>query len=229
LGRFIEKAGFKITRNYKYPEANINLLQLGIRFLAASKRGMTVIQIGAFDGELCDPLRLSLRDPNISILFVEPQKAPFNALIRAYGGRSNSFFENSAISEVDGQTEMFVPEGGASPQASLTRNHLLRFGLKPSSANVIKVNSICVSTLLRKHGINAVDVLQIDTEGWDYRILMQFFSSGCSPSIINLETLHLTRVERIDLRLQLRTRGYQYQDYGFDTFAIRTDLLEEQR
>jgi FkbM family methyltransferase len=226
IGRLLQFAGVRVIRDYKASDGNLNLLQLGLRYIAAIKPSVNVVQVGAFDGELCDPLHGMLALENLKVLFVEPQESPFKNLQALYSSRPNTFFENSAITERDGQAQMFIPAGEtASPKASLERNHMRRFGIRAEVATSVKVNCICVDSLLRRYQIKHVDVLLIDTEGCDFKILMQFFDCGITPSIVNLELLHLSKKERIELRKQFSDRGYRYQDHGFDTFAINSRQL----
>ena len=90
----------------------------------------------------------------------------------------------------------------------------------------ITVKTLSVGSLLHRYQLKTVDVLLIDTEGHDYKILSQFFAAGVEPAVINLEVLHLDRTERLALRRDLDAHGYLYQDYGFDTFAIKSSLME---
>ena len=85
------------------------------------------------------------------------------------------------------------------------------------------MNALSVKSLLDNHGLSGVDVLQIDTEGQDFNILCQFLDSGVRPSIINLEILHLSKKDRLSLRGRLDDLGYQYVEYGWDIFALKTD------
>ena len=47
-------------RTYKYPESTINMLEFGIRYILCHKNDLEIVQIGAFDGEVSDPLKASV-------------------------------------------------------------------------------------------------------------------------------------------------------------------------
>ena len=227
VGNLVRKLGYRIEREYRVPQSTLNLLELGSAYLFTQRSDMSVVQIGAFDGELSDPLRPFLESTSCRVLIVEPQYHPFCSVEIKYQNRPNAFFENSAISEADGKIPMYLPEDeDFSTKASLRKEHLSNFGLALSKANKIEVNSITVRSLLQKYNnFRIIDILQIDTEGYDFNILMQFFAEKIEPSIINLETFHLNRSDRIKLREELSRREYFYQDYGMDTFCIKAKEL----
>jgi hypothetical protein len=83
---------------------------------------------------------------------------------------------------------------------------------------------------MRKYRLETVDVLQIDTEGYDFKILSQFLDAGIEPAVINFESFHLSKDERNGSRRMLTERGYGFLDYGavgsnMDTLAVKHELL----
>jgi hypothetical protein len=121
---------------------------------------------------------------------------------------------------------MYLPKAEKnSPIASTKRNHFQSFGIRDADLKKIDVNSVSVATLLNRYGFKQVDVLQLDTEGLDLKILNQFFTLGLEPYIINLEVFHLTKRERELLRDTLTARCYQFQEYNMDLLAIHANLL----
>lgn len=226
LGSLLNRIGYRVMRNDRIPQCTLNILKLGIRFLQSKKETLTIIQIGAFDGELADPLKNAFLEATNRVILVEPQSKPYEILVNKYSDFSHIFVENSAVGEIDGELELFLPKGEQySPIASLDSTHLSNFGIKTSAVKSITVNSITVTSLLRNYEIDSVDVLQIDTEGFDFQILTNFFNANVEPLVINLEVYHLSRQERTDLRKILRDRDYQYVEHGFDLFALKSEAL----
>src|SRR5208282_5777520 len=120
LGRFLNKCGYKMARDYRWPEFHGNLLLLGFSLLSARKSGiMRVLQIGAFDGHACDPLEEILRNERVAAVLVEPQTAPCESLARRYAGNPRIRMINAAVGEFDGKATLYVPSSEASPMASL--------------------------------------------------------------------------------------------------------------
>ena len=76
-----------------------------------------------------------------------------------------------------------------------------------------------LATLLAETGLSQVDVLQIDTEGWDYEILKLVDFTKIKPAIINYEHAHLNP-DDWDSAIDLLTRnGYHIGIGRRDTVA----------
>ena len=224
LGNLLKHLDFHLVRSHKFPKANIDLTKIIFTLLTqAFDRDFTIVQIGAFDGVVADPIQALLKS-NFSgrAILVEPQPRAFELLQAKYSDDSRIALENSAITETSGSVTLYVPvsESGSSPMASLLKEHYKNFGIGSHDVECVEVSSISVDFLLKKYEVTEIDLLQIDTEGYDYKILNQFFRAGKYPLIINCETYHLTKIEKYSFRHDLEKLGYQYIDVGFDTFAL---------
>jgi hypothetical protein len=78
------------------------------------------------------------------------------------------------------------------------------------------------------HG-ERLHLLQVDTEGMDYQILKWFFEAGVEPDVLNFESLHLRKAERLASRQLLNARGYWWIDSDQDTFALKESLVKTQQ
>src|SRR5438132_5810278 len=109
LGRLLRKCGHRISRDYRWPEVHGNLLLLGFSLLRAHYRGeIQIVQVGAFDEQIDDPLEHILRDKNVSAVLVEPQTSPYEALVARYGSNPRISVVNAAVAETDGQATLYV-------------------------------------------------------------------------------------------------------------------------
>ena len=86
--------------------------------------------------------------------------------------------------------------------------------------------AISVETLLQKIGEQTIHLLQIDTEGMDLEILKLFFKADVVPPVINFESLHLSRQDRMESRRLLKDFGYYWIETEQDTFAILESLVK---
>jgi FkbM family methyltransferase len=216
--------------NYKYPHTTVNLVELGYALLRGSKSSnFNIVQIGVFDGKVSDPLKdiLSNGNNNVNVLLVEPQPNCFKELGRMYGSRPGFSLENVAITEQDGPIMLHLPNGeDTSPKASLDKSHFSRFNIAEKNLRSIQVEGLTIKSLLKKHqAFNDIDLLQIDTEGLDYKILRQFLDLNILPKIVNIESFHLDKSERELLRKDLTDRQYEYMDVEYDTFSVHKSLL----
>jgi hypothetical protein len=82
-------------------------------------------------------------------------------------------------------------------------------------------------TLIKSYfaGNDSVDILQVDTEGYDGVIVRAFLRAGMTPKLINFEHNHLTGADdRLTLSM-LRRDGYKLARYGRDTLALLEDQI----
>src|SRR5206468_3260580 len=167
-----------------------------------------IVQIGAFDGQVADPLADILRLENVSAVLVEPQTVPYKALVAHYEGNPRISLVNAAVAESDGEAILYLPSSRESPKASLIAWHHRRFGVMAKEVHQVGVPSMSVASLLEAYQIKHVHILQIDTEGMDHDVLTWFFDADVEPAVINFEHLHLDRRERSASRELLWTNGY---------------------
>jgi FkbM family methyltransferase len=87
-------------------------------------------------------------------------------------------------------------------------------------ANIVEESIPCLrlEEVLRREKITDLDLLQIDTEGYDYAILRSLDFTRFKPCYINYERIHLGRDEAACRRMLLY-HGYSLQDHGQDTLC----------
>src|SRR5437588_3950638 len=226
LGRLFQKCGYRLARDYRWPEVHGNLLVLGFALLRAKQKGtIHVLQIGACDGHACDPFLEILQDEKVSAILVEPQIIPYERLLAHYGTNPRVSLINAAVAERDGVVKLYVPGSDASPTASLVAQHHRRFGSDAKDVREIEVDSVSVGSLVKMFHGERPHILQVDTEGMDYQILKWFFDAGVEPEVLNFESLHLSKAERLASRQLLNTRGYWWIESDHDTFALRRTVV----
>ncbi len=227
LGRLFRTCGYKLARDYRWPEVRGNLLILGFALLRARRNGtIHVLQIGAFDGHACDPLLEILQNENVSAILVEPQKVPYERLVARYATNPRVSLINAAVAENDGVVKLYVPGSADSPKASLIAQHHRRFGSDAKEVRTLEVPSVSVGSLLKMFHGERLHLLQVDTEGMDYQILKWFFDAGVQPDVLNFESLHLNKAERLASRQLLNARGYWWIESDQDTFALKESLVK---
>ena len=229
-GQLLKKLGYKLSRDYRWPEVHGNLLALGFALLRAMRKGtIHVLQIGAFDGHICDPLLEILQNENVSAILVEPQKIPYERLVARYATNPKVCLINAAVAEHDGVVKLYVPGSAASPKASLFAQHHRRFGSDAKEVREFAVPSISVGSLVKRLHGQRLHLLQVDTEGMDYQILKWFFDAHVEPDVLNFESLHLSKAERLASRQLLNASGYWWIESDQDTFALKESLVKIQQ
>ena len=74
---------------------------------------------------------------------------------------------------------------------SFDKKHLINHGVKNQHIVSEKVNSITILDLINKHKFNNLDLLFIDTEGYDGKIVNDFLSTVNTRPIIIFEYIHI--------------------------------------
>ena len=180
------------------------------------------IEVGANDGIDHDPIHEHVIRHGWSGVCVEPLPEPYAKLQQTYAGVPGVRCLQAAISDVVGEATMHV--GDNTKLASLVpdRNALTR----QSATSTFTVPTTTFTDVLGAAGNPRVDVLQIDTEGYDWHVLRTFDLATHGPVVINMEFYCLPLSERISTFALLRQHGYAYRFDGMDLLAVRREQAD---
>jgi FkbM family methyltransferase len=175
---------------------------------------LQIVQIGSNDGQINDPLfGLINQNSRWKVLFVEPVSYLFENLKNNYQEKPRFKFENAILNDGSNQTFYWLKEEAIeslpnlpiwyNQLGSFDKNHIVKHlknfvALEKLEPFIVEstIQGITLSALLQKHKIARLDILHIDTEGADWKILSQLNLSKYSPLIILLEYEHLPDSER---------------------------------
>lgn len=199
-----------------------------------------LVQIGANDGQTEDPVHDLVRRYKLRGLLVEPQPRAFRNLCENYRDQEQLEFENCLLGSADGTSTFYAVreqiEGlpfwlyqSASLDRSVVANALRVFreckGVSAipedyeSLIESLAVPSITWEKLLQKHGVSQVDVLVVDTMGFDFEILKLFPFQLMKPSIIHFEHSMLSPADQRAALTFLADHGYSLAKVAVDTIA----------
>lgn len=193
------------------------------------------VEIGANDGEQHDHLRPLILGRAWRGVMVEPVPYVFERLRRNYGSIDRIALENAAIAEREGELPFYYLRPPADSEraslpswydgtGSLSRKTLLGHADKiPALEQRLieaRVPSLTLESLCRKHRIERLDLLAIDTEGYDARILDSIDLAARHPRMIVYEHFHLDPAERRRCRERIEGYGYEAIEEGFDTWCL---------
>ncbi len=201
-------------------------IESAVRHLAQVQGGVpTFVQVGANDGKSGDPLHKVIRRGSLRGLLVEPQPEPFDRLQKNYSGVPGLQFENSAVAEVEGPIEMVTATdrttiGSTTPDRTILHLH-------QGEIRKVTVTGRPFPAILARHGIERFDLLQIDTEGFDYQVLRQVDLARRGVQIVNMEYFCLPIAERIAACEQLDAAGFAVFFSRRDLLAVRRETFTE--
>jgi len=208
------------------------------RHLAVHKR-LTFLQIGANDGIMNDPIyqfNVANRDV-VSGFVLEPLPDIFEKLVENYKCCPGIKPFNFAIHST--QSEMILhrvkPERAAEVPvfargiASFDVDHWKKTTLVPGAdfMEQVKVKCVPITDFIKSNAIDKLDLLLLDTEGYDYEILMSIDFTNIKPRIVRFEHGVRDNVMSFDQFMQvcnyLNSYGYQIIAESYDVTAYLLD------
>lgn len=190
------------------------------------------VQIGAMDGVSYDPIHPHVVKHGWKGLLVEPLPDMMAKLQQHYTNHPGLTFEMVAITEKEETRTLYRIPPEAAQQAGLPgwvagMSTFTTGKLDDYKPHVREQPVTCMKlgTLLAKYNPPKIDVLQIDTEGYDYKILKQFDFARYKPLVINVELVNLDSPEKQALYDLLASQDYVFYPNEFDLFAVRRDIL----
>jgi FkbM family methyltransferase len=188
---------------------------------------MTFLQIGAFDGVGEDDLRELIVLHELRGVLVEPQPIAFARLQQTYRNQPQVTLLQAAIAEQEGTRKFFVTRGEASMAASFDRAHLRKHGIPDEQIVAQEVPCHTVESALRAAGLQHVDLIQIDAEGYDWTIIRSIDFSRLQPRILRFEYRHMTATDADACLTLLAEHGYRFVIEARDIIAVRTANTSE--
>lgn len=156
------------------------------------------IDIGANDGVFFDPIFRFVTQNRVHGIVVEPLKDLFKKLVHNYKDHPSVVPVNAAIHATEKSMVMYRVNPAREAElpwwvkgiASFRKEHLTENPVMniPSEYLVTeRVVCMTLAELFEKYRVEKVDLLQVDTEGYDYEIIKMIDFSRCKPNIIHFE------------------------------------------
>ena len=200
-----------------------------------------VIEIGANDGINDDPIRPFVEAGRWAGIMVEPSPEVFERLRRNYAGVSERIaFENVAIADHDGTATFFHVDwvdgeqshridvlGSLSLDAAQTSGALLLPDEQHRRIVRDEVACLTFDSLCRKHGVERLNLLLIDAEGYDFEIVKQLDLERHRPRLLVYEHLFLSPADRAACRALVERAGYETLAEQADTWCLDTGPADE--
>lgn len=184
------------------------------------------IQVGAHDGITADPIHGYIKKYKWSGILIEPVEHLMKLLKQTYKNHSNLIYEQTAISTTkeekifyyfDEKWDTHFDTGLCSFSKEHILKHFRKGKRKPYIQKAIKElksrKILCsrLDTIIIKHKIKTIDLLQIDTEGHDFKVIKSLDLNKLKPKVINYESRHLPNKEECEL--WLKSYGYTIEKY----------------
>lgn len=211
---------------------------------------LNIVVVGANDGLVGDPIYDFVRmfPERTHLLLVEPQKELIPYLKENYSFHPDYTVFNGAVGSekklklysVDRSVWKYVaklrqkdwPEhrastGRTSPDRQILRNWLEKIMDEDTDVDELISEDVVqckkLTDVLEASGFDgSIDVLQIDTEGFDDQVIYSADFDNLEPNVILFEISLLSNEKLKRVKSYLRGKGYFISDLGRDALAIRT-------
>lgn len=210
-------------------------LQKFLHYFGKTNKNVFIVQIGANDGRINDPYFIHLRRNNWSGLLIEPQKDVFEKLLRLYSSNANIKLENVAIDSSESLRVLYKISFTDKRWASGLSSFLLEDLQKAVDSGYVEkrsredkitipddksswitselIKTTTLSNLIIKHKMdkNKIDLIAIDTEGYDFEILKSIDFNHIKPKVVIYEYTHLSEQNLIDSQAFMINFGYKIE------------------
>lgn len=196
------------------------------------------IQVGANDGVFDDPLREYVLGRGWRGILCEPQTDVFERLKANYAEDADRLiFENIAISSVPGPLAMYRPRVELAPGRSIPPGltvtsenpSIVARQAKVAESDLVKfeIPAMTLDQLVERHLFQGFDVLQIDVEGFDFKVLKTLSLNVHRPGVIQFEHGHISPSEVTESCRFLSEHRYRIHYGGryTDTVAMPEELF----
>lgn len=180
------------------------------------------IQIGANDG--CDFLKYWIKRFKWKGILVEPIPWVFETLKKTYSNYDKVIFENVAVSDVLGTKPFYVsPKEGRSSSLGFIHQSMRKHQQRKDYKTVM-VECVDFNALLDKHNVNP-DIVVIDAEGYDYRIIKTIDFERFKPDVLMYEHKELPLAT--ECRRYVKNKGYKTYSYSNNTICYCTKFYKK--
>jgi FkbM family methyltransferase len=228
LGQYLRLSKLR-SRKFIPGGSQVNI-EIFFTLLSKKSHSITFIQIGANDGIKNDPIFSFVNRYHWKGILVEPLPKLFDKLIENYKSEFNLIFENVGISDLDGEMEFYyLPSEYNVPdwlqQIGTFDREAIEFNLSDFPELIYKIDikkipTITLAKLIERNRISKLDLLIIDAEGFEYRILKQIDNLEIKPSYILFEWGCMKASIQDALFNFLRKQYYELYSSGGDVLAV---------
>lgn len=233
--RIVSAYGYTLIDKHEISKKNlVNLMPLVLNLLSNDMNEIRFVQVGANNGVTNDNFRDYLEKYNFTGIMIEPQERAYKKLNALYAEHPNIICENIAISITREPIEFYYfdkqYEKGMQLDvfSSTYEKHLTRWKRKMRlEANIVKevISTTTVDDLLKKYDFRTIEILIIDTEGYDYEIIKSINFDSLHPYLIQYEHINLSAKDQLDAIGLLISKDYEVLSYEKDTIAVHKSIF----
>ena len=174
------------------------------------------IQIGANDGIDSDPIREWIIEYDWSGIMFEPQKTIYQELLKLYKDNKKINCINSGIAEKEGIYKLYNHKLGHGGNSLLTTSKYININ------DYEEIHCNTFENIIKKYDIENINLLTIDTEGYDSKIL-----NSIDFGNINIKNIWFEKWpdniknDKKMINNKFVPMGYSFKEYETDFFLSK--------
>ena len=173
----------------------------------SERKQMIIFQVGVCKGN-DDVTKIVQKNPPELLVLVEPNAFHNEDILDCYSEIENVHVENIAITD-DPRAELAAfyhhkDDGPLYEVSALDPRHILKHGYHPDGIVESTIQAMTIGQVFDKHDCKKIDILSIDAEGFDDRIIRSIDLAKYDIKNIYFENLHL----QSNLNAYLYNMGY---------------------
>lgn len=235
--RCLESIPFEVRRREvtkSLPPATFDSIKLALAYYSESTTHANLLVVGACDGVSGDPSHDFIKSGRIHAILVEPIEQSFQKLTQVYAGMPNVTLIRAAIARHEGEMTIYKVKEGASSidaywgsqLASFDKKHILKHRVADNDIESVVVPCLSLASLSAKCNFESIDILQVDTEGFDAVIVKMALELTPVPECISFENEHLDDCARREVFQLLEQHGYVWTHDNWNTLALHDRLIQ---
>lgn len=210
---------------------NANPLEYRLDLVEAKVGSPVCLVIGAMDGIQFDTLGPRIQKNNWRAVMVEPMPTAFSQLCENFKNCSNVTPVPYAVGKGYGTMDMYYVDPAVYKKDP---NLAWMQGISTLNPNVGDISQLPKEYILKQtvdvleltdimatHNLSSVNILQVDTEGHDVKVLMQFPFERIQPELVIFEYIHVTVNEYRTATNLLNALGYRCVEMERDLVATK--------
>lgn len=187
------------------------------------------LQVGANDGVSFDFLYTFVINRKSNGIVIEPIKEYYKELCENYKNQPSILKINKAINRTAGNATLYKIDSTkidlypdwVKGIASFNLNHLTKFDfIKKEHILEEIVMAESLMNIVNDCNISSFDYFQVDTEGYDYKVVDMFDFKKYRPKMVKAEYVNLTAEEKKKIKRKLRSNSYYVFFQGLDIIGI---------
>jgi len=246
IKNFLNKKNYFFVGDYEAYNRKFtyNIIYLLLFFILQKKKSLNIIQVGANDGVISDPLNKFYKEnkKNITIFFFEPHPDAYLKLKKNLKLYKNFFFFNKAVGNKGKKYFYFINKKSNktssvqdfSGLSGFEKQNFSKQGLsfdykKYISKRLMELDDI-KSIIQKEIGSkiysfsNRIDLITIDAEGYDDQVIYNCNIDFFKPSLINFEDKNISWSRIKKLHIYLNNKNYRLFKWSrTDTIAIKNN------